>query len=856
MTYNLDSAMVVVLRDAIKWESSVVTYAGTLSPVSDTTALNPLVYQRRDRELAFRDLITAAAIVETSVQVSDVWNAQVLRPALQGPVIRDLPVADTTQMSVVAGNASQVRQLQNSSIALDAARYADSDLYGRDCLIYETLAQMNQVFTTPRISRVDSHGTIFNSTGSYAWSLAEGAPYCADINAALPLGLATFKQPDQNLADRDNQLAGYTARLAAILKNPFEYANRLYVQVNGTVGGDSRESEVYSLQSATSTERIWICDPALSERNRFIYDVQDKTLRWVRESDTEVHQPQLVALSIPGIDTGQTLVTVPSVPDGKDCQYWRAKAGQLKPPGVQLIDSGSIRYTANPTYVSGGGLIQTDCASLTVPDAVQFNGLPTLPAGHYRVSLLVQPCPTVEILGNQNTEATSGTLGGASYGLIFNPAPATIPTNLQYLVVGGDGAVYGGVTYTAGQHFTANPTYTTYTYAGAVASTVNQYALDYSLALPPGSWTLEVVYTNLGSLTATTTTSFGIKAQIQAQGERAVDIIEDNIPLAFSGSHGQLVSTEPAHFEVPYLSAASVPPFNLPVYWTYGNGSLAIQRLTFRSSQVITQAGSYVLNATMGGQSASAYITAERLLPEVIRFDFTPTITTWGSFGLQWLNSASVYDQNKYVPLKIKQVQVQQVGTYSATALADEFQGWRQECLERAESIIQQNYAKAVTAYGTSVPTIRGTGSYWGDTQSENWMSFVETNNPRLREVLDIAKTGCLIAGHQYEVTAAPVTYNGTTWSNVGDRFYAYESSGSNYTGGSVKQIGAFVKSSAGHIGKPMLMPFGLYFTSAGTAAAYYDTAFSYPVIVTGVPWMIDAGLYVAQSEFWMPENI
>jgi len=857
MKYNLDSAMVVVLRDAIRWESAVVNMTGSLTPVNGDITIDPLAYQRRDRELAFRDLINAAAVVETSVQVSDVWNAAVLKPKLQGPVTKDMPALDTTQMRVQSGNASVVRHVQNVSIALDAARYADADLYGRDALIYETLARAcEDTFDEPPISRIDSRGTIFSSYGSIGWSLAEGYPVIADINAALPHGLNTFKQPDQNLADRDNQLAGYTANLAHILKNPFEYALRIYVQVNGP---NSRESEVYSLGTATATERIWMCEPALSLRNRIVYDIADKTLQWFRESDAEVHQPQIVAMSIPGIDAGQTVDTLASIPDYKDAQYWRSKAGQVKPPGLQVTDvNNDLTFTSDTSVVSGG-YIQPDSACLTVPGVINFSLPYALPVGQFRVSVLVEPNPVVTILGNQNTTSTAGVDGGAAYGTNYAPTPATIPTDLQYLVVGGDGVVYSGINYYAGMHFSGNPLYSTYSNIGPVNSKLNQYAIGFRMALPPGPWTIELGYTNL----AGDVTSFGIKGQLIAQGQTAIDVIQDASPQPFVEDNGMVIVTPPSGFDVPNLSPSNIPEFNFPVYWTYNtDGQLGIQHLTFRSTlHTIDSTGSYVFNAGLGNATASAYVNVENLIPEILRFDFTIAAPVASpTFSIDWINSAAQVDQSNYIPIKFKQLQVQAVGTnYAATPLADEFQGWRQECLDRTEMVVQQGYgyalADSISLTGT-VPTFRASGSYWGNVETENWMAFVETTNPRLREILSIPQTGYLREGKQYEVTTAPVTYNAVVYSNVGDRFYATVAGGQDYTGGVVKQVGAFMKSKPGHIGKPALMPNGLYMSSYGTVAAYYDTNLAYPVLTTCTGWMVNAGLYVAQSEYWMPNMI
>ena len=862
MKYNLDSALVIVLKDAIKWESSTVAYAGTLSPVNFGAPLDPLDYQRRDRQLAFRDLITASAIVEASVQVSDVWNCTAPKPQLQGPVIKDMPEIVRAEMQLDGSNASMLRHVLNVSIPADAARYADSDLYGRDCLIYETLVRATgSVFSDPPLTSIDSHGTIIDSNGSFAWSLGEGVAVQADINASLPLSLSTFKQPDQNLADRDNQMAGYVANVAKVLKNPFEYANRLYVQVDAPSMPYQRESEVYTLSGSYVGERVWTCEPALSYRNRIIYSIAQKTLQWIREDDTKVHQPQIIALSIDGIETDQKIVTVAAVPEGKDCQYWRSKAGQIKPAGIEIVDIGSIAYTSDAT-VAVGGIMQPDCISLTVPGVIDFtlpNVVPAsslvLPVDYYRVSILVQPDPTVEIMGNQNTTLTSGTLGGANYGVNFAAYPEQLPPLISYRVVEGDGVWYAGTTYYASATFNGTGTDATKSYyypVGLVPSTLNQYAINFRMALPPGPWTVEMGYTNLDGVTD----GFGVRSQFLIDTQSPVDILQDLTPLPFSTTNGTVLVTPTTSFEVPFITGKSeVPHFDYPIYWTYGNGSLSVRNLVFRSTSPETDLGTYNMVAQMAGVSGSAYFTAERLLPQVLRFDFKTAVST-DAFSVQWLYSPDLEVQNGYVPLKIKQLHIQNVGTYAATPLSDEFQGWRQECLERAEYSIQQNYLNTVVAHGTRVPVIRTDGSYWGRPESENWMAFVETSNPRLREVSDLPQTGYMVAGRCYEVTsAASVVYNGVTYTS-GARFYGVDGVVDYSGAGIVKQVGAFIKSKPGHIGKPALMPDGLYFLSTGTVAAAYDTPHSLPRIVACQPWMIDCGLYVAQSDFWVPEHI
>ena len=84
------------LRDTVRWDAALApfngtnTFSGTLYSVDTEGPFNALDYQRRDRELAWLDLRNAAAVVEVSLEVADVWNASVLRPRMQGPQVGEL----------------------------------------------------------------------------------------------------------------------------------------------------------------------------------------------------------------------------------------------------------------------------------------------------------------------------------------------------------------------------------------------------------------------------------------------------------------------------------------------------------------------------------------------------------------------------------------------------------------------------------------------------------------------------------------------------------------------------------------------------------------------------------------------
>ena len=846
---QLESALVIALRESINWESAQPVEPPVVNPA---LPVDPTVYQLRDRALAYRDLIVGAAVVEVALQVSNVYNYQASAPALQGPVYPALSFygSNTGQLN------SQVRHVLNASIPWDAARYADCDLYGRDALAYEVLARAcQQAFLASPLPRLDATGTVIPNTS--AWSLASGAAARADINPSLPLNQNLFKSPDQNLADRDNQMAGYVAQLAQRLKNPFAYALRLYVQVLS--GGQlQREPEIYALVSDDGVNRVFQAEPALANANQIVYNDANKTLQWMSENVDEVHVPQIYALAIPGLELNQTLQTLAVVPAAQDCQFWRSKAGQIQPNGQSVTDVACIPYTYAGSVT--GGQLQIPCASLTAPGALAIH-LPAVSTGTNRVSVLVNPCSVVEISGGENTSLTNGVNGGVDWAV--NVPSGSLGPN-SYIVVGGDGIVYNGSTCLPGVIFAGVTGVTTYTQAGPALSSVRQYAVTWNLALPVGTWSLQIEYADLTGLNS----GLGVRADYTVAGASPVTIAKDIVPLLPGGPAGSLQVTPPNYFNI-----TSAQPFTLSVYWTYGAGQLHVQRLLFSTNE--PNGIDYNLSGTLGSATALASFTAQQNQAEVVRFDFPP-----GTSTLFHLSSAEID-----LPLRVEAVAVQAVGTFTPTPLTASFQNWRQECLDRAERVVQQGYNQTLAAYanaGSVIPSFRDSGSRWSVAAHEQWMSFVEVSNPRLRQ---IAAVYDLLPGRQYQATQTTV-YNGTSYP-TGSKFYGV--SGVTTASQTVTQVGAFVRSTPGHVGRPCLAPKGLYFndavyntgftnaysgtysgtfsgtdsisfsgTSSGTGVitAYWDTPYSVPTIVTCQPWMVECGVYSAQSDFWLPEML
>ena len=834
MSNQLESALVIALRDTIKWESAGsgadATFdasTGTLTSVSPALPFDAKVYQARDRQLAYRDLIIGAAVVEVSVQVGDVWNYAVLKPTLQGPAPFALPFAG----SEAGTYSSQVRHVTNVSIPYDAARYADADLYGRDAVVYEILARAcENTFVDPSIPRIDPSGTLISNTS--IWSLAQGTPLQADINAVLPLNRDLFKNPDRNLADRDNQLAGYVAQLAQVLKNPFEHALRLYVQIEayGTV---QREADVYALTSDDGTYRVFQTEPALPGANQIIYNNGANTLQWIRERVDEVHVPQIYAMVIPGIEFGQLIETLAEVPERKDAQYWRGKAAQLQPEGIQISDT-DIFLTSTNNDAAEGGVMQYGSASLTVPDVLTLTMSGSLSQNMYRVSALVKPNNRVEIAGAQNVSNTSGTLGGATFDV--DVPSGSISATKSYFVDGGDGIVYNGSLYLDGEVFAGTSSGSAYSQFGIIPSSIRQFSIEFLAALPQGPWNVQLEYTNLSGVTD----SFEIKAEYIAAGSAAVPVIQDIAPVPFNTTNGNIVMTTVAGVDIQ-----DTGPFSFPIYWTGGEGQLHIRKVIFESD---TAMGRFAITGTFAGSVAHVDEIGTDKITEVMRWQFYSAGSQTGTHPF-----VMNFTEEPTLPLQVQQVQVQVMDYYETTPLSRGFQGWRQECLDRAERAVQHAYDYAVQAFGTDVPTVREQGTYWTDASSENWMSFAEVYQPRLRTVPGIATDG-ITAGFQYEVTTASVVYDGTAYLQ-GQKFYGVESAGTVYSGGTVDQVGAFIKSRPGHVGRPALVPRGVYFDGTEKIVkAYYDTTLSTPVIMTCQPWMVEAGLYTAHEDFWMPE--
>lgn len=823
MSNQLESALVLELVDTIKWGAALKPATdGSLTYVDLDKPLDVTKYSRRDRELAYRDLVNATAVLKVALHVESVWNTESLKPKLQGITGDDYLGLGYDLHSV----DSTVVHVKNSSLPYDALA-TDGDLAGRDALIYEVLSKACEIFDSPPIT---SPGT--GVVGTTAWSLASGADYGIQPSASLPLNTNAFYLADATLAQRDNFVAAYAARLCQVIQNPFEFANRLYVRVDGT---DARDSEAYTLvrkyysigtvyssgdevfyitklyratkittnlptvttdwvEISSTRYREWTAEPALPLRNRIVYDTVSKTLQWFRETTDIGHIPQIYAMSIPGMFIGQTITTLAQAPERKDCQYWRQKAARIDYSGT----SSALAYAYDDTSVIGSGVTMTDTAGLTYPSTMAVPIGAVTGGSKYRLAALVKPTQTFSLHGNRNDLGLTGTDEGVTFSGIYAPT-----------------------TLVAGE------------------------AVTFPLSLPVGTWYLSIEYTNLSGTTA----GFGMQIMF---GDAVVT--DDTSPLLFQDSTGSPLEAGTAVQSMEWRVNSTGTPEQLKFIWTRGSGSFQINTLTLRTSD--NYEGEYLLRMDVKSSAGDSILTdkptvestGRKNIYEVVSFDFTPTSSDASATAhISWLATAEL-------PIEIRKISLSEVYTTAATPGVAGFDSFKWECLRRAEKSIQ-------TAFGDSVRTTTGTysdftsdGTQWDHTSTDAWMAYIEAREPRLR-VLNNVET--VRGGFQYTVDGGYVVYNDGTY-NSGELFNGTSTDSAWFSyGASVNQVGAFKKSTPDDLGQPALMPRNLRFDEANSLIRMdNDLPKQVPTVVACQPWMIEAGLYSADEDFRYPDIV
>lgn len=906
MSDSLESALIIQLAGTLNWSAAlppVNEFTGTLTAIDPGKPLDITQYARRDREFQHRDMVAAAAVAKVAIHSRTVWNGTVVQPVLQGvTAVTDqsgtnifMPLDRSQVGTSLPNNSTAVQYVLNSDVPYAAVKVTDVNLYNRDLLLYETLARAAAIFTDEvPISQIDPSGSYIGSTS--VWATAQGTNRPKLPNAAEPLYQSTLKDPDLYLAERDNEVAGYVSRVVQALKNPFAYATRIYVQVNTAGTGNVRESDTYVLTNnvfvqgavyaagdqvlyqgvwyqainttsdvppstnwnviARPTKLQFLAEPSLDSRNRIIYDTQAKTLQWFRETLDTIHVPQIAGFLIPGILPGQTIQTVPAVPEQKDAQFFRQKAARL------CISSGtySSQQVFGPTgnrdnssfntFVTGG--ISTLAPNgkdmtLMMPDTFTLNMDRLIcNSGTYALNCLVRPSPSVEVAGGDNDQGS------------LDPAN-------------------GGTDY----------------------STIGDVR-NWEIPLPAGGWKMFIDFANIS---ATPTTAFGIKA---SQGN--ISILANTLPLYYTDNDGNALP-ENTVIESPGIDIqSSGQVYNFSVQWTAGNGQFHVRKLRFVQVNG-PDTSHYIMQATWIGAAgtnldahASLDVIGQANQPDVMPFvfnlvkqDLAPVINiTWlPKTGSAWqAKSYNPGDQVIYnliywqaaiitaptdipgqssawvqlgsepqIPLVFEEIQLMKLIATTPTPDAVGFQGFRQDMLERALRATEDAYTLALSRTGTNLPEFRDSNNSWTMSSTGSWMSFMEVYSPRLRQTGQVFNGG-IFPGRQYKV-ATPnggfVIYNNGTFSN-GQMFYGVSGTTTFSQSGNpiVTQVGAYRLSQPGDVGKTGLIPAGIEYirvAGTGTVHGWYPSYASYPTHQAIQPWMIEQGFYAAANDFDSPDG-
>ncbi len=510
MPGNLTSALAIKLRSSLAWGHASVSDDALPTPSDLGSPFDHSVYAARDSQLAYRDFIVAAAASKLAMMGNDLYGSRFTRLAIPASVIGKLSTTDTDFGYATPGS---VRQVAFGDAPL-AALQTDIDLTARDAIVYSLLYNMaiNVFEPNPLTPLVEPPMDI-----SDAWSLADGRPSYATVSAGRWIDPSLFNLPDFDLADRDNQLAGWAARLVQELYSPLDIAAR--VALTAAANGQISEFEFYNLTSDDGRYRVFSGWPRIPTRYQLVYDALLKTINWRGEADAASGSAKPV---MPAFVTaaGSYVALARSVPSVPDCEYYRQKSARLiVRPYKDIV---SIRVDDIENYAIGGSVYQLDGVVMAQSGSASFSVPAPVQAGCVRVGLLIKPVRTFDVLGFQNTaglsDGTAVQFPGSSSLTWSVPVPA--------------GRYYLSATF-------SDPTGHTQSYP---------VRIYYNSALVfDGSWAY-----NLADNVTTTTQSF----EFQSTGGPAI------IKIERIDSVGDL--------RLEKLSLTSLLPANLPVQYSVG----------------------------------------------------------------------------------------------------------------------------------------------------------------------------------------------------------------------------------------------------------------------------------------------
>lgn len=406
MPGNLTSALAIKLNRLLPWGHATVSSDLLPAPADLGSPFDHSVYAARDSQLAYRDFIVAAAASKLAMLANDLYGGRFTRIALPATVIGELSTEDTDFGYSTPGS---VRQVAPGDAPLSALQ-TDIDLAARDALIYSLLYNAAAVAFEP-----NPLGQLAETPAdiSDVWSLASGQPSYATVSAGRWLDQNLFNLPDFDLADRDNQLAAWAARLVRELYNPLDIATR--VALTAAANGQVSEFEFYNLSSDDGRFKVFSGWPNIPSRYRLTYDSLLKTINWTGEAESVTGSPKPVAQSFVTA-AGSYVALSRLVPGPPDCEYYRQKSARLIVRPYR--DVVSIRVGDVENYAIGGSVYQLDGVVLAQTGSASFSVPAPVQAGCVRVGLLVKPVRTFDVLGFQNTagisSGTSAPLAGGS----------------------------------------------------------------------------------------------------------------------------------------------------------------------------------------------------------------------------------------------------------------------------------------------------------------------------------------------------------------------------------------------------------------------------------------------------------
>jgi hypothetical protein len=681
---SLESTLIDVPPKQFPWGH--VKQSGTLTPIADPNEpFDWVLYAQRDKQLAYRDVALASNVAIITVEASTVWglNPSLFRPILPAAIELSSPNNTSADRPALIHSSGTVRHVQSSSTPFDAAR-VDRELFARDLLIYESLARTSSVIhaspytgtlfsaepASPLISVLAS-GTSLIPTISSAWSLAQGTLNHQTINPALPLDVNLFKQPDQNLAARDNILANYVAQVEQVLKDPFLHAVRLNVEVTLNGQGD-REAETYVLAQETITRRIFKTEPALPGRLLLVYDKLLKTVQWVTEDPLGIHLPQdqpfiIGGVTVNGVVSGQRLTFVPSTLGRKDAAFWGQKARRINfsPSSISTI----ANY-ADPTaiFVSGDNIVPSfSSIAMTRAGVARFRFAGSLRIGRYRVAVLFKPQPELSIPGGQTLDS----------------ATVTSDSGVDYSSTGG--------------------------------------TTRWGFTLPPGSWTCNVYYGNSDG-----TAPIEFKATVAVTG-----MLVRQLSLRFASDN--LENGDTAIAQIP-ITATGTPQI-LSLTWTPATGDTAklhITKLVFVSTlstdTTMEFEASFTENNVLKDDVQKIEIAAKRYRPDVLIFNFTPNSNVTNLYlELKLLSDTDVI-------FNVVQIHLFRISDQDITPNAVGFEPLKSEFLLRAHESVLDSYARYLTQFpSTDFRDTSDDGSQiWTIAATDRWMAAIKFIEPRV----------------------------------------------------------------------------------------------------------------------------